>query len=337
MEKRDKKALLTKFLANRCSPQELAQVMLYLQQPDGDAEVQLLLDEAWEQLQLYPEVDATLSERMYAGIQARTTLAGGEAAPAPAQPASRQLSTWLRLAAVFTGALLLAGIAYLLQLQAPITERTGYGQVATITLPDQSVVKLNGNSRLRYRRGWGGTAAREVWLEGEAFFSVTHTQNHQKFIVHTADNFNVEVLGTSFNVLGREDRTRVVLNSGKIRLHLGQSAQARQVTMVPGELIEFEKKPEAYRRQRVESARFSAWTQNKLVFDATPLSEVVAILRDTYGVQVTVADPALLRKQLWGSVPGGKASLLLTALETSFGLKVVETDGQVLLSENTDQ
>ncbi len=329
--------MLIKFLADSCSEEELAQVMRYLQQPDGDAEMQQLLDEAWDQLQFYPEVSGELSERMYAGIRARTTavpakpvLTGGR------RPMLR--SARLRLSAIVTSILLLAGFAYLLQYHSQVTEHTAYGQVATIILPDQSVVKLNGNSQIRYGRHWNSTAAREIWLEGEAFFSVIHTKNHQKFIVHTAENCSVEVLGTSFSVMRRRDRTRVVLNSGRIRLNLGESAQARQVTMLPGELVEFKKEPIAYRRQRVESARFSAWTQNKMVFDATPLAEVVAILHDTYGVEVTVADPALLSKQLWGSVPSGKASLLLAALENSFGLRVVKgANGRVILSERTDK
>ncbi len=58
--------------------------------------------------------------------------------------------------------------------------------------------------------------SREVWIEGEAFFSVKPSSVPRAFLVHTASNMNVEVLGTTFNVVDRHGRMQVVLNSGKV-------------------------------------------------------------------------------------------------------------------------
>lgn len=333
MEKNAIKGLLTRFLENQTSPEELQQVLGILRQAEPDADLQELMDEVWERLRLYPEVEAQLSDRMFASIASRANLSPRQ--KRQPKPAVRRAS-WaaLRVAAMFGGFLLLLGLGYRLMLHNPeVVHRAGYGEMATITLPDASVVKLNGNSSLRYRERWNSDIPREVWLEGEAFFSVVHTQNHQRFLVHTADEMSVEVLGTTFSVLRRQDKTRVVLNTGKIRLSLKGEEQAEQLILTPGELVEFEQEPTAYTKKVVNPSGFSSWTENKLVFDATPLAEVVRILRDNYGLDVEVADPALLEKKLWGSTPSGDASVLLVALANSFGLQVEEKEGKVRITE----
>lgn len=83
---------------------------------------------------------------------------------------------------------------------------TQYGEQRVVELPDHSVVSLNANSTLRFRNDWSqANTLREVWLDGEAFFSVQKQEGAAgpaKFIVHTND-LDVEVLGTRFNVSNR--------------------------------------------------------------------------------------------------------------------------------------
>src|SRR5258707_3694979 len=51
-------------------------------------------------------------------------------------------------------------------------QKTGFGEMKTIVLPDSSVVILNSNSSLSIPEQWTETADRQVWLEGEAYFQV---------------------------------------------------------------------------------------------------------------------------------------------------------------------
>jgi ferric-dicitrate binding protein FerR (iron transport regulator) len=55
---------------------------------------------------------------------------------------------------------------------------------------------------------------------------VKHLNTNQKFLVHTADRLTVEVLGTSFNVFKRPSGTRVVLQSGKVKLNIANAREA---------------------------------------------------------------------------------------------------------------
>ena len=80
------------------------------------------------------------------------------------------------------------------------TYHTASGETKTFVLVDGSQVTLNTLSSLRVPR-WGfGSSSREVFLDGEAAFSVRHTPDGRKFIVKTQKDFEVVVLGTEFSV-----------------------------------------------------------------------------------------------------------------------------------------
>lgn len=74
---------------------------------------------------------------------------------------------------------------------------TARGTRSSITLSDGSLVKLNADSRLKYQTTFDGST-REVFLTGEAFFTIAKDPAHP-FIIHT-DKMNIRVLGTTFNV-----------------------------------------------------------------------------------------------------------------------------------------
>src|SRR5690606_4200493 len=117
---------------------------------------------------------------------------------------------------------------------------------------------LNGNSRISYKKRWGMNGVREVILNGEAYFAVSHTVNQQKFIVHTSDGVHVEVLGTEFTVSNRPHKTRVVLNSGTIQLNIKDQQIEEKFTMLPGDLVEFEDSPLNYEKRKVNPEVYSS-------------------------------------------------------------------------------
>ncbi|MEZ4902141.1 MAG: FecR family protein [Spirosomataceae bacterium] len=80
---------------------------------------------------------------------------------------------------------------------------TAYGELRTLTLSDGSRVILNANSTLKVPRFGFGTGSRKVFLTGEAEFSIQHLPNHERFIVQTPDQLEVQVLGTEFMVYSR--------------------------------------------------------------------------------------------------------------------------------------
>lgn len=112
-------------------------------------------------------------------------------------------------------AIVIIGITLVYFLTRPnyIVYETMAGQVENITLPDQSIVTLNANSRLRYDPD-NFDQNRLLLLDGEAFFEVTKGIN---FEVKT-DQGTVRVLGTSFNIWNRNKLLDVVCYTGKVNV-----------------------------------------------------------------------------------------------------------------------
>ena len=91
------------------------------------------------------------------------------------------------LAAAFTALLVVSSIFYFLLKGQEVTHSTAYGQILHLVLPDSSRVVLNGNTSISYASHWEEGQEREVFLEGEAFFSVKSGNSRQKFIVYSGN------------------------------------------------------------------------------------------------------------------------------------------------------
>lgn len=99
------------------------------------------------------------------------------------------------------------------------TISSGENEVKNVILPDSSVIRLQGNSTIRYATAFLAGTARHVTLEeGAAFFDV-HRDASRPFTVYTK-SFRIKVLGTSFNISAYSDRPdfKIDVVSGKIRV-----------------------------------------------------------------------------------------------------------------------
>lgn len=82
------------------------------------------------------------------------------------------------------------------------------GQQAQLTLSDGTKIWLNSKSKLTYPGTFEGNK-REVTLEGEGYFQVSHNPK-KPFIVKTS-HLDIKVLGTSFNVTSYNDEENISL------------------------------------------------------------------------------------------------------------------------------
>ncbi len=212
------------------------------------------------------------------------------------------------------------------------TFRTGFGKTASFQLPDGSLVTLNANSSLKVPRWRFGETSREVILDGEASFSVKHTTTHQKFIVHTARRFEVEVLGTEFTVFSRAREGRVVLNKGKVQLNLQKGETIQKMVMKPGDLVILDEKNQVLQKKIVQPEVPAVWAGHRYVFDQTSLQEIIYILKENYGLTAEVNDPQLLGLSVSGTLSAGSADALLELIETVLDLRTVRQGNKILIS-----
>ena len=256
----------------------------------------------------------------------------------PLSMPARQSRTWYAVAASVLF-LIGAGMAFwwLTVANSWTNIRTAYGQTRTVQLADGSQVILNSNSQLRYASSWQDTAAlREVWLEGEAYFSVVHTATNQKFIVHL-DEVEVEVLGTEFNVQDRPGKTQVVLSEGKVRLQTKHTTETAAVVMQPGDLVEFTDQDQSFVKKEVQPDIYSSWRKGLLTFDKATLGEVIAVLEHNYGYQVNLDNPAWSDLEFTAKVASDKPDLLLELLAESFDFALIRQNKTITIKKRLGQ
>lgn len=253
--------------------------------------------------------------------------------PRPPAPVPSSRPWYWAATASLVGLLLLS---YWLLTPNTQTYTTAYGESKRILLPDSSVAVLNANSTLSYPLDWEAEGPRRVTLTGEAFFSVTHQQNHRKFMVQ-ANELAIEVLGTEFNVNHRRGETEVVLQTGSIRLDwsAGEKDSAQEVynlVIEPGEMVVFSQNQKDVRREVVNPTLYSSWTQKRLLFDKTPLAEVFAMIKDNYGYEVQ-ATPGIAEKVFTAEIDHADLDLLLNFLSESFDLAITKNQQTIIVRQ----
>ncbi|SDL15644.1 ferric-dicitrate binding protein FerR, regulates iron transport through sigma-19 [Catalinimonas alkaloidigena] len=233
---------------------------------------------------------------------------------------TRTLIRWpIAVAAAITLVLMtLGGWVFLL---TPVRYETAYGEIQTVSLPDGSIVTLNSHSQLSHARLWRDDTSRNVTLEGEAFFQVSHQEQAGrpvKFIVTTPD-IQIQVIGTEFNVNTRRKRTQVVLESGHVELAL---ANGTGVAMQPGDLVEYSSQQQALTKQAVNPQDFIRWRDHMLHFDHVTLAELGKIIEEKYGQPVVVIDSTLRQRNISGTIPADDLEFLLEACKETFGIQI---------------
>lgn len=233
---------------------------------------------------------------------------------------------WWKMAAALTAIIMVAGVLVYTFHDQPIIYRTAFGETRQITLPDGSVVTLNANSTLKLG-AW--EEDREVWLQGEAYFSVqkmtSASNNPVKFTVHT-NTLDVNVLGTEFTVSERS-KTMVVLNEGKIELALLDQS----IVMKPGDMVEVSGTQNQLVQRRVDPRVYSAWKDKEWVLDGLSLKQIAERIEETYGLKVVIKRDPDPRIEVSGVVPTDNLETLLKALSAVFDRQFTKQGNEVLI------
>lgn len=236
-------------------------------------------------------------------------------------------------AAIWIGFLLLSmGTVFWLGQQENEHYYQAGGTSATYILPDSSQVTLNAQSSLTYRLTRDGI--REVWLDGEAFFEVKKWKPSQdtayaKFVIYT-DHADVQVLGTSFNLNEGRKKTQLVLHTGKVKL---LSHNQKVVYVRPGEFVEVEDDFSSVVKKSVDTRLYTSWVENKVVFDQTPLSDIMQWIEDEYDKEVILSDPALDSVTFTATIPNVELDILLEALALAYQVKIFTEEDRILIGE----
>ena len=325
------KDIITKVLKGDATPHEKRMLVNWLKENPDHEEVFYyhLSKQESENPQYLPEVDSRVAayEKFLIGeIQLPTVSSYNNDRNELCKSRSMHYK-WLSAASVIL--LTLASVYFLHDTFFYRTYTAQNGMIQLVTLQDGSSVTLNANSSIKIPRDFMGYENREVWIKGEAFFEVTRKSDLMKFIVHT-DNFDVEVLGTKFNVNNRRGKTEVMLAEGKVKL---VAKDQQPLIMKPGEQVSLSNVDDLFQKQVAKPAKYQAWRNSKLVFENTPLGEVTQIIQDYYGVKMIVTDSLLATRQFTGTLPNNDLDVILMALSTAYKINIKQEGGHIILSK----
>ena len=160
-----------------------------------------------------------------------------------------------------------------------------YGKRFNIQLSDGTQVYLNSGTVLKFPVKFLSGKDRQVYLQGEAYFDVAKDKVHPFKV--KADDLNVEVLGTQFNVQAyQEDNTTdVVLVEGSVGLFTGES-DSELYKLRPGERGIFQKDKGQILSENVNTTVYTAWRKGELVFRNMNFQNIVLKLERHYNVKI---------------------------------------------------
>lgn len=220
------RALLEKFHAGTCTPEELAILESWYEE----------LGEDLGQV-LSPEQTAQYQQQFLANFRQQI------ARKKTIRLHNRHFR-WIAAASL----LLLAGITYFwirpdgtsvkeLAESKALHIKNGTAGVKQVLLQDSSLVWLNSGASLSWEEGDNGRL-RQVSLSGEGYFDV-HRDDQRPFIITTRD-LTIQVLGTVFNVEAYpgEQSTRVSLVQGSVRVN-AVGDKTIQTLLKPGDIASF--------------------------------------------------------------------------------------------------
>jgi len=245
-------------------------------------------------------------------------------APEPViRPISKKLG-WLRIAAVL---FIIAGAWSFYQFLG----QNGYdtissGQmVRTEVLPDGSKVTLNKNAVLSYKKDFTGNL-RSVKLEqGEVFFDVSPDKS-RPFVID-ADQVNIRVLGTSFNVKKNSELTEVIVESGLVRVSL----KDQQIELKKGEKVLIKRTNGVLNKELSSDYLYNYYRTNVFVADNTPLWRIVEILNEAYQVKIEIADPKLRDLTLNTTFKDESLDTILHIISETLRIKVHKEGEKIIL------
>lgn len=162
-----------------------------------------------------------------------------------------------------------------------------------VILPDGSIVEMSPASRIRFPKD-ANMRARELYLEGEAYFDVAHDQD-RPFYVYAGDIIT-KVVGTSFTVsaIGRDPQVRVSVKTGKVTVY-SRKAQHKKTVLVRRQEAVYDKETEVVATHSVSQEILNKQRRKfvEMHFEETAVPDVLAELIKAYDVDIVFNRDAL--------------------------------------------
>lgn len=204
------------------------------------------------------------------------------------------------------------------------------------SLPDGSIVTLGRQSTLKYSPAFN-TSVREVYLEGEGFFEVTH--NTQKPFIVYANDVTTKVLGTSFTIKAfKEDKTvSVEVKTGRVAVYTNSRnipAEKKEIVLTPNQQVVYDKYKEKVSKGIVESPQPLLTNEEikRMYFEEAPVKKILEAVEQVYGVDIVFDEELFSSCTLTTSLSRGDLYNRLDIICTAIGAKYTIKEDKILIT-----
>lgn len=159
------------------------------------------------------------------------------------------------------------------------------GKHMRLVLGDGSSLHVNSGTKVIYPRTFD-KHRREIFVNGEIFIDV-YPDKESPFIVKT-EEFDVEVLGTAFNVnaYGEDKHAEVTLMRGVVKL---TDRKRQTMQLKPNQQASLDQGMLSGKKT-VDARKYMAWTDGLLILESEPLIHVLRRLERYYGKNIQFVD-----------------------------------------------
>lgn len=220
---------------------------------------------------------------------------------------------------------------------------TGRGERASMEFSDGSKVMLNSMSSVRFPKAFNGKK-REIYLDGEAFFRVVHNDD-VPFVIHV-NGVTVKDIGTEFNINAYQEdgSVEVVVRKGKVAVKRANDTKSvgdngdstHEVFLTKGQRTLVKSGELPSKPVNVSLKPYMAWVNGRMVFDGTPMRDVIKRLERAYDLKFQVKDSTLLSEKLKASFKRETPEKVLGIIAFSLGLDYELHGSTVILKSKND-
>lgn len=246
------------------------------------------------------------------------------------------LNSIIKIAAVLSFIIVFSGLLYfntnnsappIQQISKVVSKQTQNGQRLTITLPDGSKVKLNSNSSISFPKKFFNN--RQVKLDGEAFFVVVRDESNP-FVVKT-ENFQTEVLGTSFNISAYKNlysKVSVVEGRVKVRSLFDGNDQHYEI-LEKEEAVKIDDKTIKKSDFKIDEL---LWKDGILVFSDENIQTISAKIQRWFNVTVIVKNETYIAGDFSGKYSNESLEEILTGMGYALNFSFKMEGNEILIN-----
>jgi len=205
----------------------------------------------------------------------------------------------IKMAAAVILPVAIVAIAFMLNRQSAvqakdIVQSNKHKEHQVLRLPDGSTVIISAGSKLNYSSSFGDISKREVYLEGQAYFDISHNAS-KPFIVHTG-KIETTVLGTAFDIKAWPANADVIVTviRGKVKV---EDQYKILGIITPNQQITFNKKEAKAIQKTIDTRPYLAWKEQDLFFDDVTVAEAAKLLEDRFNVRIYFKDESISSKR----------------------------------------